>query len=80
MAPKFKRAKKTRELADRYTVVLAQRSTYTGNYKALQPHSHDEAFDKHSMGGKNLVLGSFGKNGTSNFIARAGWAWPSESR
>ena len=37
MAPKFKKAKKTRELADRYTVVLAQRSTYTGNYKALQP-------------------------------------------
>ena len=37
MAPKFKKEKKTRELADRYTVVLAQRSTYTGNYKALQP-------------------------------------------
>ena len=35
--PNSKKAKKTRELADRYTVVLAQRSTYTGNYKALQP-------------------------------------------
>ena len=37
MALKCKKAKKTRELADRYTAVLAQRSTYTGNYKALQP-------------------------------------------
>ena len=37
MAPKFKKEKKTRELADSYKVVLAQKSTYTGNYKALQP-------------------------------------------
>ena len=55
MAPKFKKAKKTRELADRYTVVLAQRSTYTGNYKALQPTRTMKRLTN-SMGGKNLVL------------------------
>ena len=56
MAPKFKKAKKTRELADRYTAVLAQRSTYTGQLQGAPTYSHHEAPDKHSMGGKNLVL------------------------
>ena len=35
MAPKFKNQRKPEELADPYTAVLAQKSTYTGNYETL---------------------------------------------
>ena len=55
MVPKFKKAKKTRELVDRYMVVLARKSTYTGNYKVLQ-HTRTMKRLTNSMGGKNLVL------------------------
>ena len=55
MAPKFKKVKRTKELADRYTAVLAQNSTYTDNYKALQPTRTMKRLT-HSMGGKNPVL------------------------
>ena len=53
--PNSKKQRKP-ELADRYMAILAQRSTYIGNYKVLQPTRIHEAPDKHSMGGKNLVL------------------------
>ena len=57
MAPKFKKAKKTREFVDCYTAILVQRSTYVyWQLRGAATHSHREVLDKHSMGGKNLVL------------------------
>ena len=56
MAPKFKKPKKTREVGEPLHGRFSAKKQVYGQLRGAETHSHHEALDKHSMGGKDPVL------------------------
>ena len=56
MAPKFKKPKKTREVGGPLHGRFSAKKQIYGQLRGVATHSHNEALDKHSMGGKDPVF------------------------